>query len=515
MVSDCTRRDFIKTVGLTTASLVASAGLGASNKPPIAPKGETILHDMAFRDGPKDGWDWPEKLEPDFEQVNEGLLFLASGKKDVSLKGPGVHTRNGDTVEFYFSPADVCILNPSGSLSFGFGGGMEQAVAKLDFGNNQLSFWTSDWRQSQPVAKAPFQLAKYDVHRLRIEKTQAAGALVKNANINIYLDGKKVMSLENLNLLPEMGVKIAVRKTDILARRFMLTGGPQSVPEYLNLGGWQMLNKDNIGENLASICRGLTEAADKQIQLLVTPETSLTGLFPRKAVTQNPGPIADAEKKMRDFIRNLKNAPYLVVGLPVWKKPGNGHQVRYNVSRLYNPDGDIVATCPKIHSCEQDFWHGYRLHEFDIHGVPTTMHICHDARYPELWTLPVMFGARLVLHPANGGNVSGTVDAFQSGAKGSTVTSHAFYINVNGGGGSYIAGPQKYNNLLAVSPECHKDVSTYPNVGPPVEALIHAQIRVHDAFGYWPVRSFRASEEVAKSYLALYKAKGGKRSLDT
>jgi len=143
------------------------------------------------------------------------------------------------------------------------------------------------------------------------------------------------------------------------------------------------------------------------------------------------------------------------------------------------------------------------------------MHICHDARYPELWTLPVMFGARLVLHPANGGNVSGTVDAFQSCAKGSTVTSHAFYIHVNGGGGSYIAGPQKYNNLLAVSPECHKDAATYPQVGPPVEALIHAKIRVHDAFGYWPVRSFRASEEVAKSYLALYKAKGGKRSLDT
>jgi predicted amidohydrolase len=470
---------------------------------------------MAFRDGPTDGWDWPEKLEPNFELTDEGMLALASGKEDVSLRGSGVHTRNGDAIELYFSLADVCILNPSGSLSFGYGGGMEHAVAKLDFGNNQLSFWTSDWRQSQPVAKAPFQLAKYDVHRLRIEKTQAAGTLVKNADINIYLDGKKLMSLKNLNLLPEMGVKIIAKKTNLLVRRFLHKGTRSPIPEYLNLGGWQMLNKPNIEQNLDSICRGLREAADKQIQLLVTPETSLTGLFARRKVTQEPKPIAQAEKKLREFIRNLKNAPYLVAGLPVWEKSDTGGLVRYNVSRLYDPDGEIVKTCPKIHSCESNFWHGYRLQEFDIYGVPTTMHICHDGRYPELWTLPVMFGARLILHPANGGNVSATVDAFQSWAKASTSTSHAFYIHVNGGGGSYIAGPKKYNNLLAFSPECRKDAGTCPQVGPPVEALIHARIRVHDAFGYWPVRSFRASEEVAKSYLALYKAKGGKRTLDT
>ena len=311
-----------------------------------------------------------------------------------------------------------------------------------------------------------------------------------------------------------MGVKIAAYNIDLVARRFVSRGDPSPIPEYLNLGGWQMLNNDDIEENLNSICRGLQQAAEKKIQLLVTPETSLTGLFPQKPVTQNPGPVAEAEKKLKDFIRNLKDAPYLVAGLPIWKKSKDGNIVRYNASRLYNPDGDTVATCPKIHSCESDFWHGYRLHEFDVLGVPTTMHICHDGRYPDLWTLPVMFGARLILHPANAGNVSGSVDAFEAKAKSSTTTSYAFYINVNGGGGSYIAGPQKYDNLLAASPECTKEVGTYPNVGPPVEALIHANIRVHDAFGYWPVRSFRTSEEVAKAYLELYRAMGGKRSLE-
>ena len=62
-------------------------------------------------------------------------------------------------------------------------------------------------------------------------------------------------------------------------------------------------------------------------------------------------------------------------------------------------------------------------------------------RYPELWTLPVMFGARLVLHPKNGIAVIGSVHAFEEKAREDSANSHAFYLNVNAGGGSRIVGP--------------------------------------------------------------------------
>ena len=140
------------------------------------------------------------------------------------------------------------------------------------------------------------------------------------------------------------------------------------------------------------------------------------------------------------------------------------------------------------------------------------MHICHDGRYPETWTLPVMFGSRLILHPSNGGNVTGSVDAFEKGAGRSTSTSHAFYVNVNGGGGSYISGPQKFDNVLDISSECRRDNPSFPMVGKPVECLIEASLRIHDAYGYWPVRSFRASEEVAEAQTALYKSLGGNQT---
>jgi len=65
--------------------------------------------------------------------------------------------------------------------------------------------------------------------------------------------------------------------------------------------------------------------------------------------------------------------------------------------------------------------------------------------------------------------------------------------------------------VLAVSKECQRTSPSFPMVGPPVDCLFDKKIRLHDAFGYWPVRSFRASESIAKAYVELYRAKGGTR----
>lgn len=164
-------------------------------------------------------------------------------------------------------------------------------------------------------------------------------------------------------------------------------------------------NRPDIDANLASIRRGLRAAAEAGVRLLVTPETSLTGLFATGGVTRRPAPVAEAEAKLRRFLRGLRGAPYLVVGLPVWvRSPGSPRGgTRYNVSRLYDPDGHVVADGAKVHSCEPAF----------------------------------------------------------------------------------------------------------PNVGEPGECLLDARIRVHDAFGCWPVRSFRASEQAA-AYVQLYRCLGGR-----
>jgi len=308
-----------------------------------------------------------------------------------------------------------------------------------------------------------------------------------------------------------MGVAIWTKGNVVKLERFVHRGAPSGIPEFLHLGGWQMLNVDSIAHNLQSLYHGIRQATEQGVELLVTTEASLTGLFPAGPTLADSGPIAEAESALRRFISDLPDAPHVVVGLPIWRsEPSHAlGQTRYIASRVYDPDGEPVYTGTKVHSAEHGFWHGYSLNEFDINGVPISLHICHDHRYLELQTLPVMFGCRLVLHPSNADNAADSASAVEALAKHSTAQTHAFYINVNAGGGSYIAGPPAKGKLIAVSDESGRDSPEYPMVGEPVECLVDSKIRLHDAFGYWPARAFRASEAIAQSYVDLYRALGG------
>ena len=468
-----------------------------------------ILGKMDFR-AAKGGWGWPQPDKSEFQITKAGCVVTAKGNRAATIDGVGVHTRNGDSIELTFEVLQA----GRGWLSLDFHGGlMEFASVRIGLAAGSVTIFTSEWDRRQPVSAARAQPIRPGLHTLRLDKTEGAGRLVKMANLRVILDDEEVLWSKGINVLPETGVRVAVNGASVLLRRFVHRGRPTGVPEHLRLGGWQMLNVPDIDANLASIQRGLEAAAETGVRLLVTPETSLTGLYPQNKVTLRPGPIAAAERKLRRMVRQTRNAPYLVVGLPVWQQAPSRRQARtrYNVSRVYDPDGQVVLDAAKIHSCERGFWHGYRLNEFDVDGAPVCLHVCHDGRYPEVWTLPVMFGARLILHPANSGIVPCSVEAREAHAGGASVTSHAFYIHVNGDGGSTISSPAKYNNILAVSDECRRDNPAFPMCGKPVECLLHANIRLHDAFGYWPIRSYRVSEQAAEAYLQLYQTLGGAR----
>ena len=458
------------------------------------------------------GWIWPDDTPQSVRNTTSGLVLKAPPGETAELRGPGVHTRNGDSIELSFRVLGDTV----GQLTFGFDADRhEHARVEIDLSTGTISFVTSEWTVPQPVSAVHRPISPDETHTLTIEKNEGGGNLIKNADVAVHFDGERVMSLNDQNLLPEMGVHVQVSGTSILLEQFVHRGIPSGIPEYLHLGGWQMLNVASIEENMQSLFRGIRLAAEQGIELLVTPEASMTGLFPISPVTKEPGPIAEAEIALRHFISDLPDAPHVVVGLPIWRSAPSSElgQVRYIGSRVYDPQGDLVFTGAKVHSAEQHFWHGYSLNEFNVKGVPISMHICHDHRYPELQTLPVMFGARLVLHPSNGNTVDGSVSGLEAVAESSTSPTHAFYMNVNAGGGSYIAGPQTKGKLIVVSDESSRDNLNFPMVGEPVECLFSSTIRVHDAFGYWPTRSFRASETIAHSYVDLYRALGGSEGI--
>ncbi|MCD6364878.1 MAG: hypothetical protein J7M14_03295, partial [Planctomycetes bacterium] len=72
----------------------------------------------------------------------------------------GVHTKNGDSIEIHFSLP----RRAKGVLEFGYAGGFEHAVVKMDFARKRLSLATSEWQRRQPIARASFSLARKDTH---------------------------------------------------------------------------------------------------------------------------------------------------------------------------------------------------------------------------------------------------------------------------------------------------------------------------------------------------------------
>ena len=327
-----------------------------------------IRQEMAFDGKSYPGWVWPVAADG-VECVPGGARLCSTSEEAVSVGAEDVHTWNGDAIELTFRPEG----DSRGELEFGYSGGAERALAVVDFVASTLALWTSDWRLRQPVATVKIDIDPDRDHVLRLRKTDGGGNLISMSDLELFWDGRRVIHEPNQDVLPEMGVRLAVRNQAILARRFVLYGKQPAVPEYLHVGGYQVLNEPSIEQNLEAICRGARRASELGIQLLLTPETSLTGLFAEHEVTQNPEPVREAEDKLRKFLAELPDAPFLVVGLPVWHRDPEhpDRVVRYNVSRVYDPDGEILTDCPKVHSCEVDFWHGQSLNDSKFTACPS------------------------------------------------------------------------------------------------------------------------------------------------
>ena len=90
----------------------------------------------------------------------------------------------------------------------------------------------------------------------------------RNADISAELNGKTILAAEDINILPEIGVGIRASGARVALERFVQRGAPNPVPEYLHLGAWQMLNVPSIEDNLASLTRGIRQAAKAGVEIV-------------------------------------------------------------------------------------------------------------------------------------------------------------------------------------------------------------------------------------------------------
>jgi predicted amidohydrolase len=154
----------------------------------------------------------------------------------------------------------------------------------------------------------------------------------------------------------------------------------------------QMRSSRNLNDNVAVMKNHVEECARDGARVVIFPECALSGYFDEEYMKQLTSEALDAAlQHICNTCRERK--VYAIVGIPY--RDGD---TLFNSAIVIDPAGTVVERYHKIQLAERWPSAGDHLSVFPIDGVPCSIIICHDERYPELVRLPVLAGARVVFY---------------------------------------------------------------------------------------------------------------------
>jgi predicted amidohydrolase len=152
-----------------------------------------------------------------------------------------------------------------------------------------------------------------------------------------------------------------------------------------------MRSSRDLADNVARIQDFLRRCGRDGVRVVIFPECALSGyygdLIPKLSAEQ----LADAERQVAQACREA--GVYAVVGTP--------HRAAgklFNSAVVIDPTGKVLERYHKVQLAEPWPDPGDHLSVFHVDGVPCSVIICHDERYPELVRLPVLAGARVLFY---------------------------------------------------------------------------------------------------------------------
>lgn len=182
----------------------------------------------------------------------------------------------------------------------------------------------------------------------------------------------------------------------------------------LTVAGAQMVVSDDVKLNTATILRFIERAAQSDVDLLLTPEGSLSGYtheFDRNEV-----------EEALDHV--TQRAADLGVGLALGTCFYEADELCYNQIRFYDKRGTYLGSHAKILRCgtpttpsrgEIEFYATHELRTFSFEEWPIAGLICNDlwanpeatpVPDPNLVRVSAQAGARVIFHAVNGGRVA-------------------------------------------------------------------------------------------------------------
>jgi len=438
---------------------------------------------------PDEGWTF---------ETSPGAARLASdieGKAEIYLRPCSIY---GDTVELTLVPGSP----RKGLFRFGFLAGFEEITTELDLQTGALTIGTHEYHKPQPrqETRVPTDFTSLAFVR---ERDELPGLPYEGSQLRVLVDGKPVAAVRNIDYLPESLLMFGLKGPgEISLASFSVRGPRRPRPEYVTVGVWQQSRDLKTADSVDGLIEGVRQAAAAGVEILVTPETSLTGLRDTDPELADRALIQGALQRFQAAVKSVQNAPYTLIGYPEWIDGAEVEgatlpEVKINCHRFVRPDGELGPMMAKVHSCETGLWHGRHYNLQRVNGVEVAMGVCHDGHYQDVWSTGVMGGARLCLHPAAGGGPKGSpIPEILAGLRNRGTPLCSFWVHVNAGGPSAILYPvtnrKTPDTLLAVPQDLTPQSPSYPEYTPVSKVLAYARIRLWDATGAYPTRTLRS-----------------------
>lgn len=166
---------------------------------------------------------------------------------------------------------------------------------------------------------------------------------------------------------------------------------------------------DNKEDNLKNVFRLINEAAQESVDLIALPESfHIMGNSELRFANGEPIP-GTLSKRLADAAK--EHNVYLLAGS--YNEKVEGQTRMFNTSLFFNPDGELIGKYAKIHLF--DAFINDKLSPLEskhnqpgdtpvLVGTPfgkLAMSICYDLRFPELYRLYALAGAKLAFIPSN------------------------------------------------------------------------------------------------------------------
>ena len=238
----------------------------------------------------------------------------------------------------------------------------------------------------------------------------------------------------------------------------------------LQVAAVQMRSSTNLTENTAKISQFIEKCASDGARVVVFPECALTGYDEKTIKTLSPEQITKAENELRETCR--KASVYAIVGLP-WHE---GSKL-FNSASVINPEGKVIERYHKIQLAEGWPDPGDHLSVFQIDGIPCSIIICHDERYPELVRLPVLAGAQVIFYVSHESGVreETKIEPYRAQIQARAVENNVFVVQSNAPSNPDGSGSHGQSRIIAPDGNIIKEALIYS------EEVISARIDVNKA----------------------------------